>query len=90
MKLDLDINNVREQGYDNGSNMKGRHQGVQSRLLKLNPRAFYSTCGCHSLNLIPCDVGNSCRNATDFLELSSAFIRHFLILLRGGKLLKII
>jgi hypothetical protein len=90
MKLDLDINNVREQGYDNGSNMKGKHQGVQRRLLKLNPRAFYSACGCHSLNLTLCDVGNSCRNATNFLELSSASIRHFLILLRGGKFLKII
>jgi hypothetical protein len=26
--LDLDIDNVRGQGYDNGSNMKGKHQGV--------------------------------------------------------------
>jgi hypothetical protein len=65
-KLDLDINNVRGQGYDNGSNMKGTHQGVQSRLLKINPRAFYSACGCHSLNLTLCDMANSCRNATDF------------------------
>jgi hypothetical protein len=65
-KLDLDINNVRGQGYDNGSNMKGKHQGVQSRLLKINPRAFYSACGCHSLNLTLCDMANSCRNATNF------------------------
>ncbi|GJW11566.1 zinc finger MYM-type protein 1-like protein [Tanacetum coccineum] len=27
--LDLDIDDVRGQGYDNGSNMKGKHQGVQ-------------------------------------------------------------
>ena len=26
--LELDINDVRGQGYDNGSNMKGKHQGV--------------------------------------------------------------
>jgi hypothetical protein len=26
--LDLDIDNVRGQGYDNGSNMKGKHQGL--------------------------------------------------------------
>jgi hypothetical protein len=25
--LDLDVDNVRGQGYDNGSNMKGKHQG---------------------------------------------------------------
>jgi hypothetical protein len=38
--LDLDIDDVRGQGYDNGSNMKGKHQGVQKRLLDVNPRAF--------------------------------------------------
>uniref|UniRef100_A0A7N0UWZ0 DUF4371 domain-containing protein n=1 Tax=Kalanchoe fedtschenkoi TaxID=63787 RepID=A0A7N0UWZ0_KALFE len=30
--LDLSVNNVRGQGYDNGSNMKGKHQGVQNYL----------------------------------------------------------
>ena len=30
-KLDLDIFDVRGQGYDNGSNMKGKHQGVQKK-----------------------------------------------------------
>ena len=43
--LDLDIDDVRGQGYDNGSNMKGKHQGVQRRLLDVNPRSFYSACG---------------------------------------------
>ncbi|XP_076909113.1 uncharacterized protein LOC143566249 [Bidens hawaiensis] len=49
--LGLDINDMRGQGYDNGANMKGKHQGVQRRFLDMNPRAFYTTCGCHSLNL---------------------------------------
>jgi hypothetical protein len=52
--LGLDIDNVRGQGYDNGSNMKGKNQGVQKKLLDINPRAFYSACGCHSLNLTLC------------------------------------
>ncbi|KAL8245965.1 hypothetical protein R6Q59_007181 [Mikania micrantha] len=65
-KLGLDIDNVRGQGYDNGSNMKGKHQGVQKRLLDINPRAFYTPCGCHSLNLVLCDMANSCNKATDF------------------------
>ncbi|CAH9093975.1 unnamed protein product [Cuscuta europaea] len=30
-KLILDIDDVRGQGYDNGSNMKGKHQGVQKK-----------------------------------------------------------
>ena len=64
--LGLDINNVRGQGYDNGSNMKGKHQGVQRKLLDVNPRALYTPCGCHSLNLTLCDIANSCTKAKDF------------------------
>jgi hypothetical protein len=30
--LDLSIDDVRGQGYDNGSNMKGKHQGVQTHV----------------------------------------------------------
>jgi hypothetical protein len=64
--LDLDVDNVRGHGYDNGSNMKGKHQGVQKKLLDIHPRAFYSACGCHSLNLTLCDMAKSCRKAIDF------------------------
>ena len=65
-ELKLDINNVRGQGYDNGSNMKGRNQGVQRKVLDLNPRAFYTPCGCHSLNLTLCDMADTCGKAKDF------------------------
>ena len=64
--LELDINDVRGQGYDNGSNMKGKEQGVQKRLLEINPRAFYTPCGCHSLNLVLCDMAKSCPRAISF------------------------
>jgi hypothetical protein len=46
--------------------MKGKHQGVQKKLLDINPRAFYSACGCHSLNLTLCDMAKSCAKAKDF------------------------
>jgi len=59
--LDLNIDDVRGQGYDNGSNMKGPYQGVQKRLLEINRRALYMSCACHSLNLTLCDMGKSCR-----------------------------
>jgi len=62
----LDINDLKGQGYDNGSNMKGKHQGVQKRFLGINPRSFYTPCGCHSLNLVLCDMVNSCPKATSF------------------------
>ncbi|KAK9750780.1 hypothetical protein RND81_02G221600 [Saponaria officinalis] len=64
--LGLNIDDVRGQGYDNGSNMKGKHQGVQKKLLDINPRAFYMPCGCHSLNLALCDMANTCGKARDF------------------------
>ncbi|XP_058742320.1 uncharacterized protein LOC131614784 [Vicia villosa] len=65
-ELGLDVFDVRGQGYDNGSNMKGKHQGVQKRFLDINPRAFYTPCGCHSLNLALCDMANSCNKARSF------------------------
>ena len=65
-KYDLDINDIRGQGYDNGSNMKWKQQDVQKRLLDINSRAFYTPCGCHNLNLLLCDVANSCPKAMTF------------------------
>ncbi|KAK4596796.1 hypothetical protein RGQ29_014721 [Quercus rubra] len=67
--LELDINDVRGQGYDNGSNMKGKRQGVQKIIIDINPRAFYTLCGCHNLNLVLCDVANSCPKAISFFGL---------------------
>jgi hypothetical protein len=62
----LDIDDIRGQGYDNGSNMKGKHKGVQSRLQEINPRAKYMPCACHSLNLTLCDMAKSCTKAVTF------------------------
>ena len=64
--LELDINDVRGQGYDNGSNMKWKKQEVQKRILDINPKAFYTPCGCHNLNLVLCDMANSSPKAISF------------------------
>ncbi|XP_056857419.1 uncharacterized protein LOC130506754 [Raphanus sativus] len=64
--LKLDINDIRGQGYDNGSNMKGKNKGVQKRLLDINPRAFFTPCGCHNLNLAICDIAKSSDKAISF------------------------
>ncbi|PWA79198.1 zinc finger MYM-type protein 1 [Artemisia annua] len=57
---------MRGQGYDNGANMKGKHQGVQKTFLDLNPRTFYTPCGCHSLNLTLCDMAHVCVKGKSF------------------------
>ena len=64
--LDLNVDDVSGQGYDNGSNMKGKHQGVQKRLLEINPRALYMPCACLSLNLTLCDTAHSCVKEVSF------------------------
>ena len=57
---------MRGQGYDNGSNMKEKHKGVQKRFIDVNPRAFYTPCGCHSLNLALCDMATTSEKAISF------------------------
>jgi hypothetical protein len=47
--LEPDINDIQRQGYNNESNMKGKERGAQKILLDINPKAFYTPCGCHSL-----------------------------------------
>ncbi|XP_019097360.1 PREDICTED: zinc finger MYM-type protein 1-like [Camelina sativa] len=64
--FDLKIDDVRGQGYENGSNMKGKHKGVQKRFLDINPRAFYTPCSCHSLNLALCDMATISPKAISF------------------------
>ena len=75
--LKLDINDVRGQGYDNGSNMKGKNKGVQKRLLDINPRAFYTPCGCHNLNLAICDIAKSSDKAMSFFGIIQRLYNFF-------------
>ncbi|CAN6719797.1 unnamed protein product [Malus baccata var. baccata] len=44
--LKLDVDDIRRQGYDNGSNMKGKNKGVQSRRWKV---FTYHVQGSHTL-----------------------------------------
>lgn len=62
---DIPLKSMRGQGYDNGSAMKGKHVGVQKRILDLNRRAFYVPCGNHSLNLVINDAALSCNSAVE-------------------------
>lgn len=65
-KLGLSIKNCRGQGYDIGSNMRGKMCGVQKRILEIEPRAFFVPCGIHSLNLEITDGANCSQDAVSF------------------------
>ncbi|KAL4153760.1 hypothetical protein QTP88_001593 [Uroleucon formosanum] len=62
----IKIENCRGQAYDNGSNMSGRYQGVQTGILNINSRAFFTPCAVHNLNLVLCDVAKNSTIAITF------------------------
>lgn len=67
--LELKIENIRGQGYDNGANMKGINSGVQRHILNLNPKAFFVPCACHSLNLVVNDGASKSGQVVNFFGL---------------------
>lgn len=67
-EISLPVENIRGQGYDNGSNMRGKESGVQKRILDVNPRAFYVPCCSHTLNLVVNDAASCCVEVTTFFD----------------------
>ena len=65
-ELQLELSDCRGQSYDNGANMKGKHSGVQARMLDINPKAVYVHCAIHTLNLVVVDSANSSTEAVTF------------------------
>ncbi|XP_031327454.1 52 kDa repressor of the inhibitor of the protein kinase-like [Photinus pyralis] len=47
----LDIENLRGQGYDGAASMSGSFKGTQARIAAKFPKALYVHCASHSLNL---------------------------------------
>ncbi|KAF0748586.1 zinc finger MYM-type protein 1-like [Aphis craccivora] len=48
----LNIKDCRGQGFDNGANMAGVHNGVQAHIISKNYLAIVVPCAAHSFNLI--------------------------------------
>ncbi|KAJ7320447.1 hypothetical protein JRQ81_019958, partial [Phrynocephalus forsythii] len=65
-QMGLPLENLRGQGYDYGSNMRGKEHGVQKTVLDINPCAFFVPCSAHSLNLVVNAAAKSCQEATGF------------------------
>ncbi len=60
---DIPLRDMQGQGYDNGSNMIGKHRGVWERNLDSNPRAFFVPCHSHGLNLVANDIAKESVHA---------------------------
>ncbi|XP_028067387.1 uncharacterized protein LOC114270161 [Camellia sinensis] len=87
-KLQLDIGDIRGQGYDNGFDMKEKYKGVHKRLLEINPRAFHTPCGCRSLNLALCDMALTCSKACSFFGMVQRIYSLFSSCTKWWKVLK--
>ena len=50
--LGFSLDDLRGQGYDGASTMSGEKSGVQRRIMEKQPKAMYTHCAGHSLNLV--------------------------------------
>nr|XP_022902366.1 zinc finger MYM-type protein 1-like [Onthophagus taurus] len=62
----INYKHMRGQGYDNGANMKGRHNGLQKKILDINSRALYVPCTAHTLNLVVNNAADVSIQTVDF------------------------
>lgn len=76
-ELDVNIDDMRGQCYDNGANMCGQHNGVQAKVREKNRRAFFVPCSAHSLNLVLNDAANCCLDAVAFFDLIQCIYVYF-------------
>ncbi len=74
----LSLNDLRDQGYDGASTMSGQKAGVQAKIREKQPKALYTHCAGHSLNLA---ILNSCsvppiRNCIDQIKGFTIWIKY--------------
>jgi hypothetical protein len=74
----LDFKNCRRQGYDNGSNMRGRKQMSSSAYTSGKCTSIFMPCGCHSLNLVAEILQFPAKKLFRFSVLYSASTFYFL------------
>lgn len=76
----VNINRCRGQCYDGASNMSGEITGLQTRFRELEPRALYTHCAGHNLNLVCQDGMKKIPEIPDFLSV----IRELITFIRGS------
>ncbi|XP_025825178.1 zinc finger MYM-type protein 1-like [Panicum hallii] len=64
----LVVANIRGQGYDGASNMRGEFNGLQKLIRDENPCAFYIHCFAHQLQLVVVAVSKCASSIEDFFE----------------------
>jgi hypothetical protein len=65
-KLKLTLKQVRGQGYDGASNMRGEFNGLQSLIMRESSSAYYVHCFAHQLQLVLVAIVRKHKGVSDF------------------------
>ena len=68
LRANLSLSKVRGQCYDGAATMAGAKTGVATRLCAVEPRAVFTHCYGHSLNLACCDAIKRCKLMQDAMD----------------------
>ena len=68
LRMNLELNKCCGQCYDGASNMAGIRNGAATQILKDEPRAVYTHCYGHALNLVACDTVRNNKILRDALD----------------------
>ena len=74
-RMNLTLNKVRGQCYDDAANMAGSRSGVAKQLRNEEPRAFFTHCYGHALNLACGDAIKHCKILRDALDTTHEITR---------------
>lgn len=72
--LGLSMSNMRGQGYDGASNMRGEFHGLQRLILEENPYAHYIHCFAHQLHLVIVVVVKCRSSSKGFFKYTSMVV----------------
>ena len=73
-KYGLSLKQVRGQGYDGASNMRGEFNGLRALILRENSSTYYIHCFAHQLQLVLVAVAKKNDDANDFFDMTSLLI----------------
>ena len=68
IRLNIPLSNARGQCYDGVKNMCGIKNGVSNKILSDNPKAFFTHCFGHALNLAVGDMVKNVRFLKDSID----------------------
>ena len=74
-RLSIPLSSLRGQCYDGAASMAGSRSGVARLIMDIEPRALYTHCYGHALNLACNDTVKQCKTMKDTLDVAYKLIK---------------